>query len=231
VNWDGFLRLLDIAVIDIALSGDNAIVIGMAAAALPPGKRRWAIIFGGATAIVLRVLLTSLATLLMLIPYLAAGGGVVLVWVVYKLVRADMVGEEEDSAARQAASLRQAIILIAVADFMMSLDNVIAVAGTASGSIPLLIAGLLLSMPLLLTAGGFISMLIDRMRWIVWVGAFAISFTAARMVFEDRGVLTHVHIGRVVVILCSVAAGLLIPAACSAMLLRRAPARSGGAQE
>jgi YjbE family integral membrane protein len=225
VNWDSWLRLLDIAVIDIALSGDNAIVIGMAAAALPHGQRRWAVLFGGACAIALRIVLTSMATLLMLVPFLAAAGGVVLVWVVYKLLRADL-GEEGDGEARRAASLRQAILLIAVADFMMSLDNVIAVAGTASGSIPLLVAGLLLSMPLLLTTGGFLSMLIDRMRWLVWAGAFAISFTAARMVFEDRGVESRLHATRPLVLLCSAAAGVLIPAACWGLQARRAGARS-----
>ena len=227
MNWDSWLRLLDIAIIDIALSGDNAIVIGMAAAALPRGQRRRAVIFGGACAIALRIVLTSMATLLMLIPFLAAAGGVVLVWVVYKLLRADLGEEGEgDGEARRAASLRQAILLIAVADFMMSLDNVIAVAGTASGSIPLLVAGLLLSMPLLLTTGGFISMLIDRMRWLVWAGAFAISFTAARMVFEDRGVESRLHAARPLVLLCSAAAGVLIPAACWGLRARRAGARS-----
>lgn len=213
MTWDTTLRLLNIAVIDVALSGDNAIVIGMAAAALPRGQRKWAIAFGGACAILLRIALTSIATLLMLVPFLAAGGGLVLVWVVYKLLRAD-AEEGEDGEARQAASFRQAILLIAVADFMMSLDNVIAVAGSAHGSIPLLVAGLLLSMPLLLTTGGLISMLIDRLRWIVWVGAVAISFTAARMVFEDRGVESHLHATGPVVLACSLAAGLLVPGVC-----------------
>lgn len=226
MNWDAWLRLLDIAVIDVALSGDNAIVIGMAAAALPPGQRRWAIVFGGACAIALRIALTSMATLLMLIPFLAAAGGVVLVWVVYKLLRADLGEEGEgDAEERRSASFRQAILLIAVADLMMSLDNVIAVAGSAHGSVPLLAAGLLLSMPLLLTTGGFISMLIDRVRWIVWAGAFAISFTAARMVFEDRGVESHLHAGRALVLLCSVAAGILVPAACWGLQSRRVAAR------
>ncbi len=226
MNWDAWLRLFDIALIDIALSGDNAIVIGMAAAALPRGQRRWAIVFGGACAIALRIALTSMATLLMLIPFLAAAGGVVLVWVVYKLLRADLGEEGEgDAEARRAAGFRQAILLIAVADFMMSLDNVIAVAGTAHGSVPLLAAGLLLSMPLLLTTGGFISMLIDRLRWIVWAGAFAISFTAARMVFEDRGVESRLHPGRALVLLCSVGAGILVPAACWGLQARRVASR------
>ncbi len=225
MSWDAWVRLLDIAVIDIALSGDNAIVIGMAAAALPRGQRHWAILFGGGCAIALRIALTSMATLLMLVPFLAAAGGVVLVWVVYKLLRSDLGEEGEgDGEARRAATFRQAILLIAVADFMMSLDNVIAVAGSAHGSVPLLAAGLLLSMPLLLTTGGFISMLIDRMRWLVWAGAFAISFTAARMVFEDRGIQDRLHPAQPLVLLCSAIAGVAIPAACWGLQLRLAPA-------
>ncbi len=223
MTWDSTLRLLNIAVIDVALSGDNAIVIGMAAAALPRGKRRWAIAFGGACAILLRVVLTSVATLLMLVPFLAAAGGAVLVWVVYKLLRVD-AQEDRDEQASQAGSMRQAIVLIAVADFMMSLDNVIAVAGSAHGSIPLLIAGLLLSMPLLLTTGGLVSMLIDRLRWIVWVGAFAISFTAARMILEDRGIASRLHAAGAVVLGCSLAAGLLVPGACWALRAQRVQA-------
>jgi YjbE family integral membrane protein len=227
VSWDAWVRLLNIAVIDIALSGDNAIVIGMAAASLPRGQRRWAIVFGGACAIALRVALTSVATLLMLIPFLAAAGGLVLVWVVYKLIRADLDAEQGQGQAegRRAANFRQAIFIIVVADFMMSLDNVIAVAGSAHGSVLLLIAGLLMSMPLLLTTGGFISMLIDRMRWIVWVGAFAISFTAARMVLEDAGVESRLHAHRPVVLGVSVLAGFVIPEICWALQPRRAMAK------
>jgi len=220
-NWDAWLRLFNIAVIDVALSGDNAIVIGMAAASLPRGQRRWAIVFGGACAIGLRIVLTSMATLLMLIPFLAAAGGLVLVWVVYKLLRADLDEDGSADEARRASTFRQAIFLITVADFMMSLDNVIAVAGTAAGSIPLLVVGLLLSMPLLLTTGGVISMLIDRMRWIVWLGAIAISFTAARMVLEDEGVKVRLHPSHAAVLISAAAAGLLIPAACWGLQIRR----------
>jgi YjbE family integral membrane protein len=224
MTWDTTLRLLNIAVIDVALSGDNAIVIGMAAAALPRGQRRWAIALGGVGAIGLRVVLTSMATLLMLVPFLAAGGGLVLVWVVYKLLRSD-AAEGEDGQARRATTFRQAILLIVVADFMMSLDNVIAVAGSAHGSIPLLVVGLLLSMPLLLTTGGLVSMLIDRLHWLVWVGAFAISFTAVRMIFEDRGVESRLHATGPVVLACSVAAGLLVPGACWALQAQRVRAK------
>ncbi len=218
-SWDALVRLLNIAVIDIALSGDNAIVIGMAAASLPRSQRKWAIVFGGACAIALRIGLTAFASFLMGIPYLAAVGGLVLVWVVYRLLKLD-AGSEEEKKVKEAGNLRQAILLIAVADFMMSLDNVIAVAGSAHGSFFLLMAGLLLSMPLLLTAGGFISALIDKARWLIYLGAFAISFTAARMVFQDKAIEARFPVPETLVTLASLFAGLLIPAAC--WLLNRA---------
>ncbi|MBF8304180.1 MAG: Integral rane protein TerC [Dehalococcoidia bacterium] len=189
LTWDFALRFLSIAIIDLALSGDNAIVIGMAAASLPRHKRKWVIIMGGGLAILLRITLTTITTLLMQIPLLSAVGGVALFWVAWKLLRLDTgntEGEEGEKETKQAKNFRQAITLILVADFMMSLDNVIAIAGTAHGDLVLLIAGLLLSMPLLLISGGVISNLIDKFRWLVLVGAAVIIFTGTRMMFEDK---------------------------------------------
>jgi YjbE family integral membrane protein len=213
LNWDFVVRFLNITLIDIALSGDNAIVIGMAAASLPRNQRKWALIAGGGLAILLRIILTSIATLLMLIPYLSAIGGLVLVWVVYKLLKLDAGAEEAAGHSKQASNLREALVLILAADFMMSVDNVIAVAGSAHGSILLLIAGLLLSMPLLMTTGGFISMLIDKARWLVHVGACAIAYTAARMVLEDRAIEKHFPLGTGVVIGASIAVAVALPLA------------------
>jgi YjbE family integral membrane protein len=212
--WDTALRLLNIAVIDIALSGDNAIVIGMAAAALPRERRRAAILVGGSLAIVLRIALTSVATLLMLVPFLSAGGGLVLLWVVYKLLK-PRPEEGEKTERKPAANFREAILIIVAADFMMSLDNVLAIAGSAHGSIGLLVAGLCISMPLLMAAGGLVSSLIDKARALVYVGAVAIAFTAARMVFEDKALATWLRAdaGAAVENLVSAAVALAIPAA------------------
>lgn len=187
LNWDYIVKFLNITLIDLALSGDNAIVIGMAAASLPRAKRKWAIIIGGTGAVGLRILLTTVATLLMLVPLLKAIGGLVLIWVAYKLLKLDTGEAEggEEQKAKEAKNFRQAITFILAADFMMSLDNVLAVAGAADGSVGLLIAGLLISMPLLMTSGGFISKLIDRFKWVVYLGALAITFTASKMVLED----------------------------------------------
>lgn len=210
-SWDFAVRFLSIALIDLALSGDNAIIIGMAAASLPAQKRKLAIAAGGIIAILLRIMLTTVATLLMRIPLLSAAGGVVLFWVVWKLLRIDMGGSEEEKAANASGSFRQAIFLIVTADFMMSVDNVIAVAGTAHGSIVLLIAGLLLSMPLLMVSGSLVSRMIDKFKWLVIVGAMVISFTGTRMIFEDRLIEARLHAPGLLAIGVSVLVGLLFP--------------------
>ena len=187
-TWDFILRFLTITIIDLALSGDNAIVIGMAAASLPRERRKWAIVFGGGLAIVLRITLCAAATLLMRIPLVSAIGGCVLFWIAWKLLRMNVseAGKEQEEKAKQAKNFRQAIILILMADLMMSLDNVIAIAGTAHGEISLIILGLLISMPLLMVAGGAISLLIDKFKWLIFVGAAVIIFAGTRMIFEDR---------------------------------------------
>ncbi len=211
-NWDFVVRFLSITLIDLALSGDNAIVIGMAAASLPRQRRKWAIIMGGGLAILLRIILTTIATLLLQIPLLSAVGGCVLFWVTWRLLKTDVGGTEEEKKAKEAQNFRQAIILILTADFMMSLDNVIAVAGTAHGHIVLLIAGLLLSMPLLMTTGGAISMLIDKFKWLVYLGAAVISFTGTRMIFEDRFIESKFPVPTAIILTVSILIGLAVPA-------------------
>jgi YjbE family integral membrane protein len=216
-SWDFMLRFLNITVIDLALSGDNAIVIGMAVATLPKERRNAAILIGGGLAIALRIVLTAVASYILLIPFLSAAGGLALVWVVYKLLRLD--GGDEDPA-RTAGNFRQAIGLIIAADFMMSLDNVLAVAGSAHGNLVLLIAGLLISMPLLMVSGGFISTLMNKAKWLVYVGAAAISFTAVRMVFEDKMVASRLSVAPSLVVVISLAGAVVIPGAFAVLNLR-----------
>jgi YjbE family integral membrane protein len=213
-TWDFVLRFLSITFIDLSLSGDNAIVIGMAAASLAREKRKWAIVLGGGLAIVLRIFLTTIATLLMQIPLLSTIGGCVLFWVAWKLLRLDVseAKSEEERKAKQARNFRQAIILILTADFMMSLDNIIAVAGTAHGNIVLLIFGLLVSMPLLMTTGGAISLLIDRFKWLVFLGAAVIVFAGTRMIFEDRFIESRFPVPLAIVLTVSIFVGIAVPA-------------------
>ncbi len=211
-SWDFLVRFLSITLIDLALSGDNAIVIGMAAASLPRQKRKWAILGGSGIAIVLRIVLTGVATFLMTIPLISAVGGLVLFWVVWKLLKVEVPEESgEGGKARETKNLRQAIILIVTADFMMSLDNVIAVAGTAHGNVLLIIIGLIISMPLLMVTGGAISMLIDKFKWLVYLGAAVISFTAVRMIFEDKFIESKLHIPSIIIIVISVVIGIALP--------------------
>ena len=190
---DSIVPILTILLVNVALSGDNAIVIGCAAAALPKKERRFALIFGGGLAIVLRIVLTIFATLLTNIPLVSAIGGIVLFWVAWKLLIMNVEAEEteEFEKAKQAGSFRQAIGIIATADLVMSLDNIIAIAGTAQGDIKLVIIGLLLSMPLILLAGGGLSLLIDKYKWLLIVGAAAIVFAGTRMIVLDKFVETR----------------------------------------
>ena len=181
----GFLQIV---VIDLALSADNAIVIGVAAASLPHEMRIRAILIGGACAIGLRIGLTAIVTTLIQITLISALAGAVLFWVAWKLLKMD-VGSQDPKGkpkVKTANNFRQAIILILVADFTMSLDNILAIAGTAKGSYLLLIIGLLISMPLLMTTGGFISRLVDKFKWIPFIGAAIITFTGMRMILEDK---------------------------------------------
>jgi YjbE family integral membrane protein len=213
VSWEFAAQFLQIVVIDLALSGDNAIVIGMAAASLPRDQRLKAIVIGGACAIVLRIALTAGVTTLIKIPLLQAIAGAVLFWVAWKLLRMDVAEETEKDKSKNvtAKNFRQAIIIILTADFMMSLDNVLSVAGAAHGSYVLLIIGLIISMPLLMTTGGLISRLIDKFTWIPFLGAAVISFTAMRMILEDKFIQPKMGLSDAWIIVISVIVGLLVP--------------------
>jgi YjbE family integral membrane protein len=174
--------LLSLVVIDLILSGDNALVIGMAAHRLPPRQRRLAIILGGVGAVGLRASLTALTTLLLLIPALKLVGGVLLAWIAFKLLKQE---EESADGVESAGNLWGALRTIIAADFIMSLDNVLAIGGAAHGHVPLLIVGLLLSMPLVLFSGGLFAELINRFSWLAYVGAAVIAYTAGQMIVED----------------------------------------------
>lgn len=182
-----YLELLggiaSIVVIDLVLSGDNALVIGMAAHRLEPKQRRWAIIVGGAGAIILRVIFTALAALLLAIPLLEAVGGLALTWIAYKLLREE---QEEVSAIEAKESFFSAVQTIVVADLVMSLDNMLAVGGASNGSLNLLLFGLLLSMPLILLGSSLIARILSRFPWLMIIGSLVLIITAARMIIDDR---------------------------------------------
>jgi YjbE family integral membrane protein len=183
--------LLTIIVIDLVVSGDNAVVIGMAAHRLLPHQRRIAILFGGGAAIVLRISLTAVATLLLTLPLLKAVGGLLLLYIAFKLLKTE---EENLEGVKVAATLRGAIVTILIADFVMSLDNILAVAAAAHGDLPLLLFGLAFSMGILMLGGALAANLINRFWWLVYVGSGVIAWVGAEMIQGDPWVAQLVHL-------------------------------------
>lgn len=175
-------------IIDLVLSGDNAVVIGMAAHRLPPAQRTRAILIGGAAAIALRIALTAVAALLLRIPGLQLFGGLLLIYIAFKLLKEE---EEVHEGVQVAASMREAVVMILLADLVMSTDNVLAVAGASRGNVGLLLFGLILSMAILMWFGSIVAGMINRFAWLSYVGAGVIAWTGALMVLKDPLVLTR----------------------------------------
>jgi YjbE family integral membrane protein len=183
-----------IVLVDLALSGDNALIIGAAASGLEKRQRMMAIIAGGGAAIVLRITFAIAATLLLQIPLLEAiGGGILLVIAVRLLIgREEHVSSDGNSEAgspsktpKRAVSFGAAMLTILVADVTMSLDNILAVGGLAHGDLPLLAVGLLISVALLLVGSAIVASLIGRLPWLLDLAALVLGWTAGSMVFHD----------------------------------------------
>ena len=186
---------VEVITINLVLSGDNVIVIGMAAAGLAADLRQKAIFAGIAAATVIRVVFAVIAVELLAIPGITLLGGVLLLWVCWNMfqeLRAavepvevpDMAGEGAMAAVGQPKQLREAIIQIVVADVSMSLDNVLAVAGAASENINALIFGLVLSVVLMAVASSLVAKLLARYRWIGWLGLAIIVYVAIDMAID-----------------------------------------------
>lgn len=202
-----------IVLIDLVLSGDNALVIGAAASRLPRGQRLFAIIWGGVLAVVFRMLLAIVATELLFIPYLRSIGGVILLVIAIRLLIPESA--HADNPRSVSSRLIPAILTILAADATMSLDNVLAVGALAHGRIELLVAGLLLSMLLLFVASALIARIIERVPILMDVAAVVLAWTAANLVVDDapvvdfaRGLMTlpdqwqlYLHIIFIVVVL------------------------------
>lgn len=179
-----------VVVIDIVLAGDNAIVVGMAASGFEPHRRRQIIIWGVVAATILRIALASVAIELLAIIGLTLAGGILLLWVAWKFYR-DLRAPAEapheitsQSAAQKPKSFRQAVLQVVLADLSMSLDNVLAVAGTARDHIWVLISGLALSVALMGAASELMARLIGRYRWIAWIGLAIVAIVAVRMIYD-----------------------------------------------
>jgi len=183
------LSVLQIILIDIVLSGDNAVVIALAAHRLPEHQRRRAILWGGAVAIILRILFTLVMSFLLMIPGLRLVGGIMLAWIACKL----LVNEAEPAvtAEKAANSMFAAVKMIFLADLVMSLDNMLAVAGAGHGDPLLLLMGLLVSIAIIMTCSELVARLMNRFQWLVCVGAGILAFTSAEMMIGDRELASY----------------------------------------
>lgn len=176
-----WVALSQIILINIVLSGDNAVVIALACRSLPPQQQKNAIIFGSVGAIVLRIILTFFAVYLLTLPYLKLVGAALLLWIGVGLLKGD--DGEEDMQAN--ASLAAAIKTIIIADLVMSLDNVIGVAAAAKGNVPLLVFGLVISIPLIVFGSKVILALMGRFPVIITLGAGLLGWVAGEMFLTD----------------------------------------------
>ena len=176
-------RWLGIVVIDLTLASDNALVIALAVRHLPPQQQLLGRLWGTAGAVVLRIAFIAVATLLLRVPFLQLVAGLLLAWIAIKLLRQPMGGH--GLRAREGASLTDAVWIIVVADAVMSLDNVLAVAAAARGNLLLVVFGIALSLPLVVWGSGLLADLMHRFTWIVWVGGGILGYVAAEMIVED----------------------------------------------
>jgi YjbE family integral membrane protein len=176
--------------INILLSGDNALVIAMACRGLPARQRFWGMVLGAGVAVLLRIIFTGIVVTLMGLPYLKLVGGLALLVIAAKL----LVPEQEDEEGVDAAAhLWAAVQIVAIADIVMSLDNVIAVAAAANGSIPLLVLGLAISVPLIVAGAALIMALLTRLPALVWAGAGLLGWIAGEVMATDPAVQPGLH--------------------------------------
>ncbi len=183
--------LINVIIIDVVLAGDNAIVVGLAASRVAEGMRARVILWGIVGAVVLRVAFAAVATQLLAIVGLTLAGGLILLWVCWKMYweirgrgRYSGVGHGAVSAEARPLSFRAAVVQIVLADLSMSLDNVLAVAGAAKGSVPVLVIGLGVAIVLMAVAANLIAGMLARFRWITWIGLLIIVYVALDMIYD-----------------------------------------------
>jgi YjbE family integral membrane protein len=189
------LQVLQIVWIDLLLSGDNAVVIAMASRSLPEKQRRWGIILGAGAAVLLRIVFAAIIVQLLALPYVHIVGGVLLLWIAVRLALDDHAAHK----VKAKSSLFGAVATIVIADGVMSLDNVVAIAGASRGSLELMIFGLLLSVPLIVFGSTLLLKLLDRFPIIAWGGAALLGWIAGEMIaaepaidrWLDEGALAH----------------------------------------
>lgn len=183
MNWDLVVGVLTIIYVNFILSGDNAVVIAMAVRSLPPRQKKLGIFWGAFGAVVLRIALTLVAVMLLEMAGLRLAGGLTLVWVTWKLVRPS--SEDGGEHVKTSANLWEAVRIVIVADLIMSLDNVLAVAAVAKGRFDLLVFGLALSIPIILCCAVIIANLMNRYPWLVLLGGIILGKVAGELLVTD----------------------------------------------
>jgi YjbE family integral membrane protein len=175
--------------INVLLSGDNALVIAMACRGLAPRQRLWGMVIGAGIAVVLLIAFTGIVAKLMVLPYLKLVGGLALLVIAAKL----LVPEDEGDDVTAGTSLWHAIQIVVIADIVMSLDNVIAVAAAANGQLSLLILGLAVSIPMIIAGAALIMMVLDRFPILIWLGAILLGWIAGDVIESDPAVQPFLH--------------------------------------
>lgn len=182
-TFQSLLAVLEVVWINIVLSGDNAVVIALACRGLPLKQRRMGLVLGAGVAVLLRVVFTVVVVQLLALPFLRIGGAVLLVWIAIQLLTENGEGQEDKIASSD--KLLYAVRTVAIADMVMSLDNVLAIAAVAKENTFLLVLGLLISVPLIVAGATLIMALLSRFPLLVWAGAGLLGWVAGEMLDSD----------------------------------------------
>lgn len=185
LSSEALIALLKIVAIDIILSGDNAVIIAMATRKLPKGQQNKAIFWGTAGAVILRILFAAVIVFLLEIPFVKIIGGMLLLWIAYKV----LVEGEEETNIESSNRLSKAIWTIIMADAVMSLDNVVAVAGASHGHIGMIAFGVAISIPIMIFGSKAIVRAMEKYSWIAYAGSGILAWTAGEMIFKDKQLL------------------------------------------
>jgi YjbE family integral membrane protein len=198
VDYPALVALLSVVVIDVVLAGDNAVVVGMAAAGLPRAQQTRVIALGIAMATAMRIGFAVITIQLLAIVGLTLAGGILLLWVAWKMYRELRKSRQHASAhpapdgvPRKGKSFAQALTQVVLADVSMSLDNVLAVAGTARDHPWVLVLGLILSVALMGAASTVVARMLDRRPWLAWIGLAIVAIVALRMIWEGSAEVIH----------------------------------------
>lgn len=218
-----------IILIDILLGGDNAVVIALACRGLPPKQRKMGIIYGTAGAILLRVILIAFALALLAIPYLKVVGGLLLIWIGVKLLMPQDEGDDHGNI-QSSDKLWAAVKTVIVADLVMSVDNVLAIAGAAESAgqhqLPLVIFGLLVSIPIIVAGSQIVLKLMDRFPIIITLGGMLLGWIAGQMMFTDPGLKPYLPDAKTWEYIAAGAGALLVLAIGKGLALRKPPAEA-----